>query len=221
MNKGKEIEYECPTCGTEVKFGEELCPNCKAKLYFDTEYDTSKCAECGEKVGLAKKLFLGDQAGHVFCSGYCKDQFSRCLLCGSETSTSGTCKNCGFENHLSKRHGKIYEFIFEGNKIIRLPAYKNFSIRDYVQKDREKIRTLIAELRKEQEMASIGYFKGKMCPFTQVKIGGTTNIGFAVLTGAPTRNEYTWTHGKCIEEYCAIWDTKHKHCLIKTLANKQ
>lgn len=77
------------------------------------------------------------------------------------------------------------------------------------------------KLTDEQEMANIGYYVGEMCPFTQVKVGGTTNVSSAVLFGAPTTDEFIWTHGKCLGKYCAIWDEKHKQCSIKTIANKK
>jgi hypothetical protein len=73
----------------------------------------------------------------------------------------------------------------------------------------------------EQQMAEIGYDVGEMCPFTQVKVGGTTNISSAVFFGAPTTDEFTWTHGNCLGKYCAIWDEKKKQCSIKTIANKR
>jgi hypothetical protein len=51
-----------------------------------------------------------------------------------------------------------------------------------------------------------GYEVGKMCPFSVVSIGGT-KIGM---------EEYVWQHMQCIQEYCALWDTKSDTCSIRT-----
>ncbi|MCX6707949.1 MAG: hypothetical protein NT001_07520 [Candidatus Woesearchaeota archaeon] len=165
----------------------------------------------------------------------------KCILCEGDTSWIGVCKHCGLRNKLSKRKKDFYEFVFEGNKKLMLPVEKNLDIVDFVNNNRQKVHNLIKEqdnlikeqdnlikerkkeqeiLNKEREMAAIGYYKGKMCPFTQVKIGGTTNVSSAVLFGAPTTDQYTWTHSECLEEYCAIWDSKGKQCSIKKIAEK-
>jgi hypothetical protein len=83
-----------------------------------------------------------------------------------------------------------------------------------------KEEKVFLEKEEEKKMNSIGYFKGQMCPFTQVQLGGTQNVGAAVLFGAPTYNQYTWTHGQCIKEYCSIWDSKNECCSFKTIAHK-
>lgn len=139
----------------------------------------------------------------------------KCILCNGETSWSGTCKKWGLENNLSKRKKDFYLFVFKGNKKIELPVEKDKDIQEFC-KNQEKVRELI----REQEMAGVGYFKGQMCPFTQVKVGGSQNVGSAVLFGAPVYDEFTWTHSECMKEYCAIWDEKTKQCSIKKIAQK-
>jgi len=64
----------------------------------------------------------------------------------------------------------------------------------------------------EKQMNSVGYFKGEMCPFTQVNVGRETVIG------GYGGGEYYWQHTACMKEYCAIWDNKNKRCSIKTIA---
>jgi len=135
-----------------------------------------------------------------------------CILCGGQTSFVGTCKNCGFDSNLSKKKNGQYEFIFKGNYKVIIPSNSKMSLEEFAKKNKDKILSML----EEQKMASIGYFKGKMCPFTQVAVGGTKTTTFAI-TGASI-NEMTWTHSQCIEEYCALWDSKKKQCSIKTIA---
>ena len=138
------------------------------------------------------------------------------MLCGAEIGFTGYCDGCGLQNKKSDLGDDEYNFVFKGNKVISLPASGDMSIQDFCKKNKAQIGEMI----KEQEMAAVGYFKGKMCPFTQVNVGGTQNIGAAVLWGAPTYDELTWTHSECLESYCAIWDEKNKRCSIKSIASK-
>ena len=136
------------------------------------------------------------------------------MLCGEKITWTGTCKSCGLENNLTKKKKDHYEFVFKGNKKINIPLEKEMSLEDFAKKNKDKLKEMLAET----DMASIGYYKGKMCPFTQVKVGGT-NATMLAFTGASMSN-FVWTHSKCLEEYCAIWDPKHKQCSIRTIANK-
>lgn len=138
------------------------------------------------------------------------------MLCEKKTSFMGSCEECGLQNNISKLKDGFYEFVFKGGKKVRLPTKEEMSIQDFCKKNKNRLMDMI----KEQEMASVGYFKGKMCPFTQVNVGGTQNMGAAVLWGAPTYDVLTWTHSECLGEYCAIWDEKDKRCSIKTIALK-
>ena len=67
----------------------------------------------------------------------------------------------------------------------------------------------------EAKMASVGYFKGRMCPFTQINVH-RWNSKF-VFTDAQIKAGSS-THIECLKEYCAIWDKKNKQCSIKTIA---
>ena len=138
-----------------------------------------------------------------------------CMLCCGKTSFMGICKECGLKNEDSKLNDGEYDFVFK-DKTLSLHAKSDMPIKEFCKKNKEEINDKL----KEHEMNSVGYFKGKMCPFTQVNIGGTKNIGAAVLWGAPTYDELTWTHSECLKEYCAIWDNKNKQCSIKTIASK-
>jgi hypothetical protein len=85
------------------------------------------------------------------------------------------------------------------------------------ERQQEALQKKLEPKKREAYMESIGYYKHSMCPFTQVNVGGTKNIATVAL-GGPSINEYTWTHGECIQEYCAIWDEKNKRCSIRTIA---
>ena len=153
---------------------------------------------------------------------------SKCILCEGQTSWLGDCKNCGLANKISKIKNDHYLLFFSGGRKFNLPLENNLELIDYVKKNKNKLLDMLKEdeiaskeekiVSKEDQMASIGYYKGKMCPFTQVKIGGTRTATLA-FTGA-SMNEFTWTHTECIEEYCAIWNDKDKQCSMKLIENK-
>ncbi|MBI2176085.1 hypothetical protein HYU40_01890 [Candidatus Woesearchaeota archaeon] len=134
----------------------------------------------------------------------------KCDLCEGNASWMG-CKNCGLRSIKQKKD--CYEFVFKRKKIT-LPAEKDISLEDFIKKNKETILNSI----EEEKMAAVGYFKGRMCPFTQVKVGGTKAATLA-FTGA-SMNEFTWTHSECLQKYCAIWDIKNKQCSIMTIAKK-
>ena len=138
----------------------------------------------------------------------------KCILCGGDTSWAGTCKVCGLENNLTKEKKDHYEFVFKGGEKINIPLEGGVSLEDFIKKNKNKI----VEMIDEQRMAGIGYHKGGMCPFTQVKIGGTRAATLA-FTGA-SMDEFVWTHSECLKEYCAIWDSNDKQCSIMTIAKK-
>lgn len=139
----------------------------------------------------------------------------KCKLCGGDTSWVGVCKNCGLLNNSSKKGKDKFELVFrkeDGEVKLYFPLEENLSLEEFMEKNKDIILTNLDE----GSMASIGYTKGQMCPFTQVEVGGTRAATLA-FTGASI-NEYTWTHSKCLEEYCAIWDSSNNQCSIKTIS---
>lgn len=118
-----------------------------------------------------------------------------CEKCGTtNTNTAKFCKKCG--NNLTK--SRMGAELLQRKEELRL--------------EEEAVK------KEEAKMAEAGYFKGEMCPFTQVKVGGTENIGSAVLWGTPTSNVYTWQHCGCIGKYCKMWDAKKEDCVLKLAA---
>ncbi|MFH0955308.1 MAG: hypothetical protein V1777_04355 [Candidatus Micrarchaeota archaeon] len=138
----------------------------------------------------------------------------KCILCDGQTNWAGVCASCDLNNNLTKRKGDFYEFVFS-DRSNKIPVEDNLSIGEFIhKKGREKILELINETAMEES----GYYKGEMCPFTQVEVGGTRAATLA-FTGA-SLNEFVWTHSKCMQEYCAIWDNENKQCSIKTIAQR-
>lgn len=137
-----------------------------------------------------------------------------CMLCGGETNWSRDCKKCGLENIPTKKKKDHYEILFKGDKKHIVPLEGDLSVEEFLKKHKNNLK----EILREADMNVIGYFKGKMCPFTQVKIGGTRAATLA-LTGA-SLSEFTWTHTECLEEYCAIWDAKNKCCSFMSNAKR-
>lgn len=139
------------------------------------------------------------------------------MLCGSRLIL-GKCINCKLNNNESSVEKNNYVFRFKFGEIKIPIKNKKISIEEFCEKNDDFILEKLDELKEDKENEKRGYFKGKMCPFTQVKIGGTRPATLA-FTGASV-NEYHWTHTACIERYCAIWDEKNKRCSILTIANK-
>ena len=100
----------------------------------------------------------------------------KCGLCEKDTSWLGYCKNCGLRT--TKKKKDCYELVFKERKLT-FPLEKDVSLEEFIKKNREIILNSI----EEDKMASVGYFKGRMCPFTQVSVGGTKAATLA-FTGA-------------------------------------
>jgi len=145
----------------------------------------------------------------------------KCMSCGQKIGLIGICKLCGLSNNVSKKKKDGYHLAFgDGSKWI-IPLQGDLSLEEFLQKNKNRLAELVQDGKikeKELKMNESGYFKGKMCPFTMAKVGGTRAATLA-FTGA-TMNEYVWTHNECIEEYCAIWDETGKQCGIKTISKK-
>ena len=146
-------------------------------------------------------------------------------------------KECDFSyGEIDDKKG-IIDLYFMGNHKLSYPLSEPFDVFTFIENNLDRIRFELKQIKDiqaekerkasekkmketlkkhEKEMNDAGYFKEKMCPFTQVKVGGT-RAGMLAFTGA-SMNEYVWTHSTCIEEYCAIWDKENNCCSIKTIA---
>jgi len=152
----------------------------------------------------------------------------KCALCGEKIGLLGECKKCGLQNNLTRTKRDHYEFNFKQWGRIDFAKKGGLTAEEFAKKHKDIIdKTLSSkaagakkelEAKHEKQMNEAGYFKGRMCPFTQVKVGGTKAATLA-FTGA-SMNEYVWTHSECMREYCAIWNAQKEECSIMTIAKK-
>jgi hypothetical protein len=80
-----------------------------------------------------------------------------CMLCGGQTSETGTCKSCGLENNLSNKNKKGYELIFSDNTIYTPSHQKNLDLKEYITKNKDDITESIKEFKEKIKESETKY----------------------------------------------------------------
>jgi len=89
--KAASQKVNCPSCGTEVTMGSEVCPECGVSI---SELFRRKCPNCGELNEVDSDKC--SKCGHSFAEEEARELSYNCSSCGYQSDTFfAVCPVCG------------------------------------------------------------------------------------------------------------------------------